>query len=72
MYHYDSHMALEELKDEATLPSPVHVRDMMIRSRLSPDQALELNRTFQNYLRAFGEAEALARMLLEGLIETGK
>jgi len=34
MYHYDPKTALEELAEEATLPNPVHVRDMILRKRL--------------------------------------
>jgi len=64
MYHYDPATALEELQEEAQLPNPVHVRDMILRSRLNPDQALELNRQFQEYQRAFGEALALGKALL--------
>ena len=37
MYHYDPTTALEELKDEAVLPNPVHVRDMMLRAKLDPN-----------------------------------
>jgi hypothetical protein len=32
-------------------PKPVQVRDMIIHTRLSPEQALELNHKFQEYLR---------------------
>ena len=67
MYHYDPATALEELQEEAQLPNPVHVRDMILRSRLNPDQALELNRQFQDYQRAFGEALALGKSLLAEL-----
>jgi hypothetical protein len=67
MYHYDPQTALDELKDEILLPSPVHVRDMMIRSNLAPNLALELNRKFQSYLSAFGTAESAARSILEDL-----
>lgn len=67
MYHYDPQIALEEVQEDALLPHPVHVRDMMLRARLSPDRALELNRKFQNYLEVFGEAQKLARALLEEL-----
>jgi hypothetical protein len=69
MYHYDPQTALEELKEEAVLPHPVHVRDMMIRAQLTPDQALELNRKFQTYLHAFGELQALGTSILEQLTE---
>jgi hypothetical protein len=67
MYHYNPEVALEELKEEAMLPHPVHVRDMIVRSRLTPDQALELNRQFQVYLHAFGDAQQAARPILEQL-----
>ena len=36
MYHYNPKTALEELSEDATLPNPVHVRDMMLRKQLSP------------------------------------
>ena len=67
MYHYDPVIALEELKEEAVLPNPVHVRDMMVRAHLSPEQSLELNRKFQDYLHAFGDAQAVAKSILENL-----
>ena len=67
MYHYDPVTALEELNEEALLPHPVHVRDMMVRAHLSPEQALELNRKFQDYLQAFGDAQAVAKGILEKL-----
>lgn|GEM_PF-2813112 len=67
LYHYDPVAALDELKEEAMLPNPVLVRDMIIRSRLSPGEALQLNRQFQRYLQAFGDAQSIARSLLEAL-----
>jgi hypothetical protein len=67
MYHYDPATALDELSDEAVLPHPVHVRDMIVRSRLTPDQAVDLNRKFHDYLQAFGEAQAVVKPLLEEL-----
>ena len=70
MYHYDPATALEELNEDAALPNPVHVRDMMIRRRLAPDRALEMNRKFQQYLQAFGDAQAQARSILEGLVSS--
>lgn len=72
MYHYDPETALEELRDEAVLPHPVHLRDMIVRARLSPDRALELNRTFQDYLHAFGALQKLAQPVLEELARTEK
>jgi hypothetical protein len=65
MYHYDPRTALEELRDEATLPHPVHLRDMILRARLDADTALDLNREFQNYLSRFGEAQKIAQGILE-------
>ena len=67
MYHYDPRTALEELQEDALLPNPVHIRDMIVRSKLQPDQALELNRKFQTYLQAFGDAQELAKLILERL-----
>jgi len=67
MYHYQPSIALEELREEALLPNPVHIRDMIIRSRLSPETALELNHKFQEYLNSFGETQGLARRILEQL-----
>jgi hypothetical protein len=42
---------------------------MIVRSELSPDRALELNRKFQNYLHAFGDAQSVARSILEELVK---
>jgi hypothetical protein len=67
MYHYSAEAALEELADDALLPNPVHVRDMIIRAQLTPDEALELNRRFQTYLGAFADAQSIARSILERL-----
>ena len=67
MYHYDPQTALEELQEDAMLPSPVHIRDIIIRSKLRPDQSLELNREFQTYLRVFGEAQEAAKLILRQL-----
>lgn len=67
MYHYQPAVALEELQEDAVLPNPVHVRDMMIRARLSPEQAVELNNKFQEYLQSFGELQSLADSILQQL-----
>jgi hypothetical protein len=64
MYHYDPSTALEELTEEAVLPNPVHVRDMILRQRLSPDKSLELNRMFVEYQKFFGEAQKLCKEIL--------
>lgn len=65
MYHYDPHVALEELKDDAVLPHPVHLRDMILRTKLNATLALDLNRDFQDYLARFGDLQKIARNILE-------
>jgi hypothetical protein len=67
MYHYDPAIALEELNDDATLPNPVHVRDMILRGKPSAEQALELNRIFSEYQKFFGEAQKLGKEILTRL-----
>jgi hypothetical protein len=67
MYHYNPSTALEELTDDATLPNPVHVRDMMLRNKLTVDQSLELNRIFLEYQKFFGEAQKLGKQILQRL-----
>jgi hypothetical protein len=67
MYHYDPNTALEELTEDATLPNPVHVRDMMLRKHLSTDKALELNRIFLEYQKFFGETQKLGKEILRKL-----
>jgi hypothetical protein len=68
MYHYDPNTALEELTEEATLPNPVHVRDMILRKRLGPEKSLELNRLFVEYQKLFGEAQKLGKEILRQLV----
>ncbi len=67
MYHYDPNAAMDELKEEAALPNPVHMRDMILRKRLTPDRSLELNRQFLEYQKHFADAQKLAKELLEEL-----
>ena len=67
MYHYDPTTALEELTEDATLPNPVHVRDMILRRRLSPEKSLELNRQFVEYQKFFGETQKLGKEILRQL-----
>jgi hypothetical protein len=67
MYHYDAQTALEELTEEAVLPNPVHIRDMILRKRLSPDQSLELNRLFLEYQKFFAETQKLGKEILKHL-----
>ena len=69
MYHYDPVTALEELRDEAALPNPVHMRDMLLRAHLDADHSLEMNRVFVEYQKHFGEALKLGKHLLEELTE---
>jgi hypothetical protein len=67
MYHYDPTTALEELSEEATLPNPVHLRDMILRKRLKPEESLELNRMFTEYQKFFGETQKLCKQILTEL-----
>lgn len=68
MYHYDVKVALEELKEDAILPHPVRLRDMILRTKLDASHALDLNREFQNYLSHFGETQKIALGILEKLV----
>jgi hypothetical protein len=65
MYHYDPTLALEELTEDAVLPNPVHVRDMILRQRLSADRSLEINRLFVEYQKFFGETQKLGKEILK-------
>ncbi len=67
MYHYDARTALEELQEEALLPHPVKLRDMILRTQLGPQEAQILNQSFQDYLTRFGELQQAARGILEKL-----
>ena len=67
MYHCDPETALEELREDALLLNPVHLRDMILRTPLSPEQALEMNRGLEEYLRRFGELQNLVRPMLQEL-----
>jgi hypothetical protein len=67
MYHYDPNQALEELQEDALLPHPVKLRDMILRNQLGPQDAQILNQEFQEYLSRFGELQKLARGILEKL-----
>jgi hypothetical protein len=69
MYHYDPQTALDELNEEALLPNPVHVRDMILRAHLSADRSLELNRLFLEYQKHFGEMQKLAKEILRQLVK---
>jgi len=67
MYHYDPATALEELNEEAVLPNPVHLRDMLLRAQLVADDSLPLNREFLEYQKHFGEALRLGKDILQRL-----
>jgi hypothetical protein len=69
MYHYDPNTALDELSEEAILPNPVHMRDMLLRRHLTADRSLELNRQFVEYQKSFGETQKLGRQILKELAE---
>jgi hypothetical protein len=71
MYHYDPKQALEELQEEALLPHPVKLRDMILRNQLGPEDAQALNNEFQHYLTRFGELQKLGKEILQQLA-TGK
>lgn len=67
MYHYNPTQALEELQEEALLPHPVKLRDMILRNALGPEDAKLLNHEFQDYLTRFGELQKLGSTILEKL-----
>jgi ABC-type nitrate/sulfonate/bicarbonate transport system ATPase subunit len=67
MYHYNPKQALEELQEDALLPHPVKLRDMILRNQLGPQEAQMLNSEFQEYLTRFGEIQKIARNILEQL-----
>lgn len=67
MYHYDPSIALEELNEDALLPHPVKLRDMIMRIQLQPGEAQKINAEFQDYLTRFGESQKVARAILEKL-----
>ncbi|HEY2118344.1 MAG TPA: hypothetical protein VGH37_04095 [Candidatus Acidoferrum sp.] len=67
MYHYDPKQALEELQEDALLPHPVKLRDMILRNQLGPEDAQALNSEFQHYLTRFGELQKLAKEILQQL-----
>ena len=67
MYHYNPEIALEELKEDAILPHPVKLRDMILRNQLGPQDAQLLNHDFQEYLTRFGELQKIAGTILDKL-----
>jgi hypothetical protein len=67
MYHYNAQTALDELQEDALLPHPVKLRDMILRIQLGPQEAQAMNQEFQDYLTKFGEIQRVARGILEKL-----
>ena len=67
MDRYNAQQALDDLREDAQLPHPVRLRDMILRVRLDAPTALEINREFQDYLTHYGETERLAHSILETL-----
>lgn len=67
MYHYDPRIALEELQEDALLPHPVKLRDMIMRIKLAPQEAQKINQEFQDYLARFGELQRTGKGILEKL-----
>jgi hypothetical protein len=67
MDHYDAKSALDELREDAVLPHPVRLRDMILRTQLEAGAAIELNRDFQGYLTHYGETQKIALEILEKL-----
>ncbi|MGH9757351.1 MAG: hypothetical protein ACRD4M_06405 [Candidatus Acidiferrales bacterium] len=71
MDQFDPAAALEELREDAVLPHPVRLRDMILRAKLSAESARDLNREFQDYLARFGELQKGAQNILEQLAASG-
>jgi hypothetical protein len=67
MDRYDAKSALEELREDALLPHPVRMRDMILRKQFNAADALEMNREFQSYLTHYGETQKIALEILEKL-----
>jgi hypothetical protein len=67
MDRYDAKSALEELREDALLPHPVRMRDMILRMQMNAADALEMNREFQSYLTHYGETQKIALEILEKL-----
>jgi len=67
MDHLDAKSALDELREDALLPHPVRMRDMILRTQLNAADALEMNREFQSYLTHYGETQKVAQEILERL-----
>jgi hypothetical protein len=67
MEPYDVKSALDELREDAVLPHPVRLRDMILRTQHDAPEAIEMNREFQSYLSHYGETQKVALEILERL-----
>jgi hypothetical protein len=67
MEPYDVKSALDELREDAVLPHPVRLRDMILRRQHDASEAIEMNRDFQSYLTHYGETQKVALEILERL-----
>jgi hypothetical protein len=67
MDRFDIKSTLEDLNEDAVLPHPVRLRDMILRVDLGAVEALDLNREFQRYLAAFGQTQQIGRDILQKL-----
>lgn len=67
MDRYDPKSALDELNEDAVLPHPVRLRDMILRMSVGATEALDFNREFQNYLTLFGQTQQIGREILQKL-----
>jgi hypothetical protein len=67
MEPYDARTALDELNEDAVLPHPVRMRDMILRTQLNAVDAIEMNREFQSYLSHYGETQKIALEILKKL-----
>jgi len=72
MYHYDPTIALEELQEDALLPHPVKLRDMILRHELGVQDAKSINHEFQEYLARFGELQKICRGILKKLASSSR
>jgi hypothetical protein len=68
MEPFDVKSTLDELKEDAVLPHPVRLRDMILRTPLDAGDAIEMNREFQSYLTHYGETQKVALEILERLV----
>ena len=57
---------LRQMSEDTTLPNPVHVDDMILRKKLTPNKSLELNRLFVEYQKFLGETQKLGKEIRGG------